>query len=65
MFIYYNYICPNPKIKEVSQKKEEDQVPREQNDNQHVVFINESKRENDTFHIFDDEKEDMSGLLFL
>ncbi|CAK1551022.1 unnamed protein product [Leptosia nina] len=32
-------------------------------DNQHVIFVDEAEREDDTFHIFDDEKEgDVSGV---
>ncbi|XP_047504003.1 uncharacterized protein LOC125049038 isoform X2 [Pieris napi] len=46
--------------REVSPKKDEQGAPQ-QNDNHHVVFINESDRENESFHIFDDEK-DVSGV---
>ncbi|XP_045518201.1 uncharacterized protein LOC123710393 [Pieris brassicae] len=46
--------------REVSPRKDE-QGALQQNDNHHVVFINESDRENETFHIFDDEK-DVSGV---
>ncbi|XP_022124697.2 uncharacterized protein LOC110999780 [Pieris rapae] len=45
--------------REVSPKKDEGAT--QENDNHHVVFINESDRENESFQIFDDEK-DVSGV---